>query len=190
MDYLADLQAISNYLWKLLCPKTEHHYWFLCYCKWEQPIATRETYLWGVLLSRVGDKDQDHYDACSIASSAFDLTAFIPWTAECMNLWPSASRGLIPLRLYSLLSQVGSSCAFGSQKLPGVPSVASSKRQPETATVWVQHHVNMAWMVTTSMKTIIIDLLGNIIWSPSNWSSRCKQTFCDLYELVSHNHSS
>ena len=57
---------------------------------------------------------------------------------------PSVSRGLIPLRLYSLLSQVGSSCAFGSQKLPGAPSVASSKRQPETATVWIQHHVNTA----------------------------------------------
>lgn len=61
---------------------------------------------------------------------------------ECMNLYPTTSRGLIPLRLYNSLSQVSSSRAFGSQKLPGAPSVAS-KRQPETATIWAQHHVNM-----------------------------------------------
>jgi hypothetical protein len=33
---------------------------------------------------------------------------------------------------------VGSSRAFVSQKLPGAPSVASSKRQPEIATIWIQ----------------------------------------------------
>jgi hypothetical protein len=30
--------------------------------------------------------------------------------------------------------------AFGSQKLPGAPSAAYSKRQPESATNWIQHH--------------------------------------------------
>jgi hypothetical protein len=35
-----------------------------------------------------------------------DLTASTPRTAECMNLWPSASRGLVTLRLYNFLSQV------------------------------------------------------------------------------------
>ncbi|CAG8061138.1 unnamed protein product [Penicillium salamii] len=38
----------------------------------------------------------------------------------------------------------GSSRAFGSQKLPGAPSAPSSKRQPESAANWIQHHVNMA----------------------------------------------
>ena len=37
----------------------------------------------------------------------------------------------------------GSSRAFGSQKLPGALSAAYSKRQPESATNWIQHHVNM-----------------------------------------------
>lgn len=36
---------------------------------------------------------------------------------------------------------VGSSRAFGSQKLPGAPSAPSLKRQPESATNWIQHHV-------------------------------------------------
>ncbi|CAP79398.1 hypothetical protein PCH_Pc17g01110 [Penicillium rubens Wisconsin 54-1255] len=40
---------------------------------------------------------------------------------------PSVSRGLIPLRLYNFLSQVGSSRAFGAQKLPGASGAASSK---------------------------------------------------------------
>jgi hypothetical protein len=37
-----------------------------------------------------------------------------------------------------------SSRAFGAQELPGAPTVASSKLQPETATIWIQHRVNMA----------------------------------------------
>lgn len=39
---------------------------------------------------------------------------------------------------------VGSSRAFGSQKLTGAPSADSSKRQPEVAMNWIQDHVNMA----------------------------------------------
>jgi hypothetical protein len=35
----------------------------------------------------------------------------------------------------------GLSGAFGSQKLPGASSSAYSKRQPESATNWTQHHV-------------------------------------------------
>ncbi|OQE70396.1 hypothetical protein PENNAL_c0118G02539 [Penicillium nalgiovense] len=51
-----------------------------------------------------------------------------------MNLSPSPSRGLTPLRLYNFLSQVGSSRAFGAQKLPGAPSATPPQRQPEIAT--------------------------------------------------------
>jgi hypothetical protein len=49
-----------------------------------------------------------------------------------------ASRGIIPTRLYKT---GGSSRAFDSQKLPGAPSAPSLKRQPESATNWIQHHV-------------------------------------------------
>ncbi|KAL2698395.1 hypothetical protein AAEP93_011105 [Penicillium crustosum] len=38
----------------------------------------------------------------------------------------------------------GSSGAFGSQKLTGAPGAASSKRQPQSATNWIQHRVNTA----------------------------------------------
>jgi hypothetical protein len=40
---------------------------------------------------------------------------------------------------YNVLSQVGSSRGFGAQKLPGAPN-AASKRPPESATNWIQHH--------------------------------------------------
>ncbi|CAG8071615.1 unnamed protein product [Penicillium salamii] len=36
-----------------------------------------------------------------------------------------------------------SSRTSGSQELPGAPSAPSSKRQPESVTNWMQHHVNM-----------------------------------------------
>ena len=56
----------------------------------------------------------------------------------------------------------GSSGAFGSQKLTGAPGAASSKRQPQSATNWIQHRVNTAWMVTALMETIVSDLVGRI----------------------------
>ncbi|KAI3286496.1 hypothetical protein DTO002I6_8167 [Penicillium roqueforti] len=88
---------------------------------YEQPIATRETSLWVVL---VADRRYDQGAAVRRVLHRvlrLDLTTSTPRTAEC-----------------------GSSRAFGSRKLPGAPSAPSSKRQPESATNWIQHHVNMA----------------------------------------------
>jgi hypothetical protein len=39
------------------------------------------------------------------------------------------------------------------------------------------------------MKTIVSDLVGKMIWHEANWSSRFKQTFCDLYKQVSPRHN-
>jgi hypothetical protein len=49
-----------------------------------------------------------------------------------------------PIATVQLSVTVIPSRAFGSQKLPGASSAAYSKRQPESATNWKQHHVNTA----------------------------------------------
>ncbi|CAG8005692.1 unnamed protein product [Penicillium salamii] len=66
-----------------------------------------------------------------------------------MNLSPSPSQGLIPLRLYIFLSQVvrHAPLALGSCPVHPARLLRSDNRrvrQPESATNWIQHHVNMA----------------------------------------------
>ncbi|KGO69315.1 hypothetical protein PITC_094680 [Penicillium italicum] len=86
----------------------------------EQPIATVKHPCWESY-RRIADKTKVALRRVLHRVLRLDLTASTPRTAEC-----------------------GSSRAFGSQKVPGAPSAPSSKRQPESATNWIQHNVNMA----------------------------------------------
>ncbi|KAK9847414.1 hypothetical protein MYU51_019459 [Penicillium brevicompactum] len=105
----------------------------------QEALAT-SGHRYGDFIAEAIYKTKGHYDACSIASRPHRLHSMNGGVYGPLDV--RIARSFLIMTVQFPVTG-GSSRAFGSQKLPGAPSAAYSKRQPESATNWRQHHVNM-----------------------------------------------